>query len=224
MHLVESNSTSSQLPVAQATAVGKVRRAGARRLRRAAGRVAPDAGFTIIEVLIAMTVLTIVCLGVAQLFGVAILATHGAKSQTSAATLAEQKMEQLRALTWGFDSEGDYLPVSDTSTNLSVMPAASGGGGLNPSPTDSLDVNTAGYVDYLDKRGQWIGTGVTAPAAAIYIRRWRIMPLPTNPNNTLILQVLVTPSERERTLTGGGTRKKLPNDALISTVKTRKAN
>jgi len=178
-----------------------------------------------IEVMIAMTVLTVVCLGVAQLFGVAILATHGAKNQTSASTLAEQKMEQLRALTWGFDTSGDYLPVSDTSTDLSVTPAASGGTGLNPSPSGSLDSNTAGFVDYLDKRGQWIGTGTTQPAAAVYIRRWSIVPLPTNPNNTLILQVLVTSARTESTLTDtSGPRKKLPNDALISTVKTRKAN
>ena len=184
-----------------------------------------DAGFTMIEVMIAMTILTIVCLGVAQLFGVAVLATQGAKNQTSASTLAEQKMEQIRALTWGFDSAGDYLPVSDTSTDLSVNPATNAGKGLNPSPSDSLDVNTAGYVDYLDKRGQWVGTGTAVPTAAVYVRRWRILPLPTNPNNTLILQVLVTSAQRERTFGGGvGPRRRLPNDALISTVKTRKAN
>ena len=188
-------------------------------------RLTPDAGFTIIEVMIAMTVLTIVSLGVAQLFGIAVLATHGAKNQTSASTLAEQKMEQLRSLSWGFDTSGDYLPVSDTVTDLSVTPPTSGGNGLNPSPSTSLDVNTAGYVDYLDKRGQWLATGTTIPAAAVYVRRWRIIPLPTNPNNTLILQVLVTPAQRERTLTAGSSpRHRLANDALISTVKTRKAN
>ena len=183
-----------------------------------------ESGFSIIETIFATGLLATAVVALAQMFVISVKNNQNARTGSYAVTLAEQKMEQLRALTWGFDAEGDYLPVSDTSTNLSVMPAAGGGTGLNPSPPDSLDVNTAGYVDYLDKRGQWIGTGTTAPAAAVYIRRWRIMPLPTNPNNTLILQVLVTPSERERTLTGGGTRKKLPNDALISTVKTRKAN
>ncbi|MEO7189645.1 MAG: prepilin-type N-terminal cleavage/methylation domain-containing protein [Vicinamibacterales bacterium] len=184
-----------------------------------------DAGFTIIEVLIAMMVLTVGAMGAAQLFGLAIKATYGARYQTSTSTLAEQKMEQLRALTWGFDTTGDYLPVSDTTTDLAVTPVTNSGAGLNPSPSTSLDANTTGYVDYLDKRGAWMGTGATPPATAAYIRRWRVQPLPTNPNNTLVLQVLVTPVRRESTLSGAtGPRRRYPDDALLTTVKTRKAN
>jgi hypothetical protein len=164
-------------------------------------------------------------LGVAGLFGVAIQATHGARNQTSTATLAEQKMEQLRSLTWGFDTSGQNLPVSDTSTNLSQQPATDDGNGLNPSPAGTLDTNTAGYVDYLDRRGEWVGTGATPPATAVFIRRWSIQPLPTNPNNTLVLQVLVTPIRREQNLSGAeGPRRRYPDDALLTTVKTRKAS
>jgi prepilin-type N-terminal cleavage/methylation domain-containing protein len=183
-----------------------------------------EKGFTLIEVLIALVVLSIMALGVAALFGVAIKAVHAARNQTSTAALATQKMEQLRSLTWGFDLVETGLPVSDTTTDLSRTPATSSGTGLNPSPTGTLDTNTAGFVDYLDARGQWVGTGAAPPANAIYIRRWSIEPLPTNPNNTLVLQVLVTTTLREASVAGvTGPRRRYADDALIATVKTRKA-
>ena len=31
-------------------------------------------------------------------------------------------MEQIRSLTWGFDLQGQGLPVTDTTTNLAVYP------------------------------------------------------------------------------------------------------
>jgi hypothetical protein len=46
-------------------------------------------------------------------------------------------------------------------------------------------------VDYLDAYGAWVGTGSSPPAGALYVRRWSVEPLPTNPNNTLVFQVLV---------------------------------
>ena len=190
----------------------------------AESRSTRDAGFTLLEVFIAMMLLTVMALGVAQLFGLAIRSTQAARFQTSTTILASQKLEQLRALTWGFDTTGLGLPVSDTSSDLAVEPVGNGGQGLNPSPGNTLDANTAGYVDYLDARGRWVGNGATPPNTALYIRRWSITPLPTNPNNTLILQVLVTTVHRELQAAGvGGTRRRMADDALVTTIKTRKA-
>ena len=182
-------------------------------------------GFSLVEVLVAMGILTVVSLGVAQLFAVATRANHVAKGQTSTTALAEQKLEQLRALTWGFDTDGQGLPVSDTTTNLSTDPATNGGSGLNPSPGDSLKSSQSGFVDYLDGHGQYVGTGTTIPEQAVYVRRWAVQPLPTNPNNTLILQVFVTPvsNERVRRESGQDDLRRLPGDALLVSVKTRKA-
>lgn len=183
-----------------------------------------DAGFTLIEVMIAMMLIALVALGVGQLFGVAIRATHDSKMLTSTTAMAEQKMEELRGLTWGYDSSGQMLPITDTTTDLSTEPPSDGGEGLNPSPTDSLDTNESGYCDFLDANGTWVGNGTTVPATAIYIRRWNIQPLPTNPNNTLVLQVLVTSVIRNAQYTGTGTRPRLPGDSLLVSVKTRKSN
>ena len=182
-------------------------------------------GFSLVEVVISMGLLTAVSLGVAQLFALTTRANLIAKGQTSTTAMAEQKLEQLRGLTWGFDLEGQGLPLSDTTTNLAVYPPAHNGSGLNPSPSDSLEENTAGFVDFVDGSGAWVGTGTTPPASAVYIRRWSIQPLPTNPNNTLVIQVLVTPvaSESAR-LESAFTRTRMAGDALLVTVRTRKAS
>lgn len=184
-----------------------------------------ERGFSLIEVMFALAILLSVCLGVVQLFAVATQANLGAKGQTSTAILAAEKMEQLRGLTWGFDTAGLGLPVSDTTTDLCYDPPTNAGSGLNPSPPGTLQNNTPGFVDYLDQYGRWVGTGANPPRAAVYIRRWSIEPLPTNPNNTLIFQVMVTSVMTEATANRAGqSRWRLTNDAWIVSVKTRKAS
>jgi prepilin-type N-terminal cleavage/methylation domain-containing protein len=182
-------------------------------------------GFSLVEVVISMALLTTVSLGVAQLFAASTNANRVARTRTSTIAMAEQKMEQLRSLDWGFDLQGQGLPVSDTTTNLAVYPHQNNGSGLNPSPSDTLLKNTAGFVDYLDANGAWVGTGDQPTAGAAYIRRWAIVPLPTNPNNTLVLQVLVTSvaDEARLDLTNLPRRPRQPGDALLVSVKTRKA-
>lgn len=182
-------------------------------------------GFSLIEVIISMALLTIVSLGVAQVFAMTQRVNLVARGQTSTTDLAEQKLEQLRALTWGFDLQGQGLPLTDTTTNLAVYPSTATGTGLNPSPADALEQNTPGYVDFLDANGTWVGTGTTPPGTAMYVRRWSILPLPTNPNNTLVLQVLVTPVASEATrVATASTRSRMLPDALLVSVKTRKAS
>jgi prepilin-type N-terminal cleavage/methylation domain-containing protein len=181
-------------------------------------------GFSLVEVVVAMGILTAVSLGVAQLFAASTHVNLIARGQTSTTVLAEQKMEQIRSLTWGFDSGGDGLPVSDTSSNVAVFPATAAGHGLDPSPVDSLERNTDGYVDFVDAGGNWVGTGAAPPATAAFVRRWSIQPLPSNPNNTLVIMVLVTPTSNEQArAVSTSARKRLPGDTLLVTVKTRKA-
>jgi prepilin-type N-terminal cleavage/methylation domain-containing protein len=197
-------------------------------MRPAKSRFHSNRGFSLVEVLISMGLLTTVSLGVAQLFAVSTNANRIARNATSTTSLAEQKIEQLRSLTWGFDLQGLGLPLTDTTTNLAKYPHTTDGGGLNPSPDDTLLRNTAGYVDYLDANGAYIDTGDAPPSGTVYIRRWAIQPLPTNPNNTLILQVLVTTvaneAARETLGQDATTRVRLPGDTLLISVKTRKAS
>ena len=173
--------------------------------------------------LVATTILTVALSALAQLFVISTKANTSAKTTTFATVLAQQKMEQLRGLTWGFDILG--LPLSDTTTDITVIPeVAAGGKGLSPSPANTLGANTTGYCDFLDKFGNSLGGGTTPPDATTYIRRWSVEPLPTNPNNTLVLQVLVTRNRNRGSAdtTLGVTR--LPDEARIISVKTRKAS
>jgi type II secretory pathway pseudopilin PulG len=184
-------------------------------------RRAGEGGFSLLEVLLATTILTVGLAALAQLFVVSTNANTSAKATTVASVLAAQKMEQLRGLTWGFDTIG--LPLSDISTDTTVVPETpTGGKGLSPSPEGSLKQNTDGYCDFLDKFGKSLGGGATAPGGTAYIRRWSIEPLPTNPNNTLIIQVLVTQKRDRGEDNTPGTRR-LPDEARIVSVKTRKA-
>jgi hypothetical protein len=119
------------------------------------------------------------------------------------------------------------LPLSDTTTDISVTPEKpTGGRGLSPSSTGkagaaTLAVNTDGYCDFLDGSGRWLGGGTTLPAGTVFIRRWSVDPLPTNPNNTIVLQVLVT-RNRAGGAAAGATRS--PDEARLVCVKTRKAS
>ena len=192
--------------------------------RRCARPCASEAGSTLVEVLIATVLMAGGVLAMSQLFLVSTAANYSARTDTFATVLAEQKLEQLRSLTWGFDLQG--LPVSDFATDTSVRPEAQDGGtGLQPSPPGALQENTPGYVDHVDARGEIVGNSATPPNGSLYTRRWSIEPLPTNPNNTLILQVVVTPHVVSGNGQAGpaGNAPRLNGDARMTTVKTRKA-
>jgi hypothetical protein len=178
-----------------------------------------ERGLSLIEVLVATAIFVTGVVALFQLFIAAHAANRAARGATGATVLAAQKMEQLRGLTWGFDAAG--LPVSDTTTDTTVLPFTSAGSGLAPSPPGTLQQNTAGYADYLDQQGAWVGRGSAIPDGAVYIRRWSVEPLPTDPANAVLLQVLVT-RHRDRGDADHGRVARLPDEARLATIKTRK--
>src|SRR5689334_3090546 len=112
-----------------------------------------EAGFSIVEVMVATGLLASALVALAQLFAIATTTNAAARSSTLTMVLAEQKIEQLRALQYTFDRAG--LPVQDTQTDLAVYPPlATGGKGLAPHTENTLQANTDGYVDYLDPSGR----------------------------------------------------------------------
>jgi prepilin-type N-terminal cleavage/methylation domain-containing protein len=158
------------------------------------------AGFTLIEVMVATAILLVALVSLAPLFVTAVRDNLTARTATDTVVLAAQKLEELRGLTWGFDAQG--LAVSDPA--------------LNASPSDSLESNSAGFVDYVDRFGRRLEGGAAAPADALYVRRWAITPMPQDPSNTIVIQVLVTWVGR-----GNGARR-AADRARITTVRTRK--
>jgi type II secretory pathway pseudopilin PulG len=170
-------------------------------LRTTIGHFTRACGFTLLEVLVATTLLFA---AVAALAGLSMMATHAntvAKTTTLAALLAAQKMEHLRALTWGYDALGN--PRSDA--------------GLTASPADAISQNSAGYYEFLDASGRPLGEGASPPPQAAFVRRWSIQPLPSNPANALVLQVVV-----KRVRAGASqTNRLLPDEAGLVTVRAR---
>lgn len=184
---------------------------------------AEDAGFSLIEALVAMLIIAPAMIGAAGLVTIAARSVRDARMESTAVVLASQKLEQLRTLEWNADDLGrGGSPSSDRTTDLTRDPAVGGGSGLSASPAGALANNVAGFVDYLDAAGAWVGTGLVPPRRAVFIRRWAVRPLPADPADTLVLQVLVTSVMRDASVRrGSGPRARLGGEALVTTVRTR---
>jgi type II secretory pathway pseudopilin PulG len=122
-------------------------------------------GYSVLEVLIATTIVAVGVGALAQLVGVAARANVRATQTTIATVLAQQKMEDLLSA-----SAGD----------------------LSASPPGALVQSIDGYADFADRAGRILGRGPAPPAGSAYLRRWSIDPLPNGVNNTWILQVRLT--------------------------------
>lgn len=146
-------------------------------------------GFSLLEVLVALVVVVVGVFALITLATISTRANLAAKQTTFASVLAAEKMEQLRALTWVFDVAGN--PISDLASDVAAGPAAAGGVSLSVSPPDALVQNEPGYCDFLDANGASLGGGAAPPPSTAFIRRWSISALPSNPVNTLVLQVVV---------------------------------
>jgi prepilin-type N-terminal cleavage/methylation domain-containing protein len=180
-----------------------------------------DRGFSLIEVLVASTVMTIALIALAQLSVVSIRVNQIARLTTVTTVLSSQKIEQLQALTWAFDAAG--APVSDTATDTTVAPEQSAGGtGLAPSPVDALAEDTNGYCDFLDAYGRplagSVGGGTAPPSATAFVRRWSIATLPTV--DGLLIQVSVAP---RGTRAASSNVRPRPGEARIIALKIRKS-
>jgi type II secretory pathway pseudopilin PulG len=155
--------------------------------------VKSSAGFSLLETLVAITLLTVGVCSLAQLFVISARANQRAHAITTASVLAQQKMEQLRALMWGVDDLGRAL--TDTTSDTTTMPERPAGGvGLSPSPGNTLAMDTPGYCDFVDAFGELVDAGAgpsSVPAASVYTRRWSITRVPANPDNTIVVQVRV---------------------------------
>ncbi len=131
-------------------------------------------GFSVIEVLIAATLVASTLVGLAHLVAVGAQRALASRYSAGALAAAQSKLEELRAAAWTYAADG-------TRQSASV---------LAPSPPGSLDEDTSGYVDYLDGFGQSVPPvgGETAPD---YVRRWSITPLSAGDLDTLVLRTCV---------------------------------
>lgn len=115
---------------------------------------ASQRGFTLIETLVAAGILVTALAGLSQLFVLSLQLTRHANVAGAALTAAQDKLEVLSGLAFGYDEGG-----SATTDAL-----------LQISPDSSLDGNVEPYVDWVDAGGR----ARTAPTQSVFVRRWRI--------------------------------------------------
>jgi prepilin-type N-terminal cleavage/methylation domain-containing protein len=147
-------------------------------------------GFTLTEVLVAVLVLSVLASSVGALLGISAQTLRRTRLETTATLLAHGRLEQLRSLPWGFGSAHAPVPGEDVVSDLSGSEPDVGGGGLEPSPAQTLLTDTPGFADHLDAEGRWVARGPTPPARARFTRRWSISRIAGFPD-LLLLRVRV---------------------------------
>lgn len=151
-------------------------------------------GCTLVEVLVALVLITIALTGLAQLLAVTMSQMQAARHRSAAMWLAAAKLEQLQALTWNVRFvEGVPVMGQDEVTDLRIEPGGSSGTGTR----EVVEV-----VDYLDARGEWVGGGGHVPVAAAYERRWSVVRRGEGASGLLVFEVAVADLSRLRA--GGG--------------------
>jgi len=151
-------------------------------------------GFTLFETLVATGLLVTALAGVAQLLVLSTHLTRQATASGAALLAAQDRLESLRALAFGYDDDG--APVTAA--------------GLQPSPPTSLDEDVDPYVDWLDSNGQ---PGATTQTG-VFTRRWRISTVDelTPPAVAVEVCVFTAPAEH---------RDPRSADACLSTIRAR---
>ena len=178
-------------------------------------------GISLLETLIALTVLVIVSAGVMSLATVAVETTENqGHLQSRAAEYAQDKMEQLISLGYG-DGDTPGCGSLACGTDTTVFPSCSPqtnpscttgtglfvGGSSDPNAPVSTPGN--GYVDYLDSAGN----PTSSSGSWYYIRVWQI-DKPTGTTN--LKRITVTAQVRSSVGGKGSGAGALPTATVVS--------
>lgn len=177
-------------------------------------------GMSLLETLIALTVLLIATVGVMSVAMVAVETTENQGHLQSRATeYAQDKMEQLISLGYG---DGDPPAASGTDTtvfpacSLNTSPSCSTGTGLavggSSDPSAPVSSPGNGYVDYLDKAGN----PTTVSGSWYYIRVWQI----DKPTGTTNLKRITVTAQVRSTVGGAGSGAGALPTATVVSLKT----
>ena len=125
-----------------------------------------DEGSSLVEVLVSMAIMATLAAGLLSMAAVALTQSENQGHLAArTAEYAQDKMEQLLILAFG-----------DTTTDTRVFPAAAAGGtGLAAGGSANAAAPTAGYVDYLDARGNLLPSGAGGPPNGWFYKRvWQV--------------------------------------------------
>lgn len=128
-------------------------------------------GFTLIETLIATALIVTAVAGLAHLFTLSVRFTRDAGRFGVALVAAQDKLESLRALAFGYDEGGAALTDP----------------GLRPSPGGTLSADVERYVDWLDASG----AALSSAHGSAFVRRWRITAITIDEPEAVAIDVCV---------------------------------
>ena len=106
--------------------------------------------------------------GLAQLFALSVRFTRDSGQFGAALVVAQDKLESLRSLQFGYDDNGNPL----TDPQLASSPAA------------SLTEDIEPYVERLNERGKVVGDSTAA-----FVRRWRIRAIAADEPAAIVIDV-----------------------------------
>ncbi|MBM3807522.1 MAG: type II secretion system protein [Acidimicrobiia bacterium] len=151
-------------------------------------------GFTLIETLVAIGILITALAGVAQLLVLGAQLARRSTVSGVALRAAQNKLEQLRGLTFAFDASG--APKTTP--------------GLEPSSSASLSDDEPSYYDWLDASGE----AQQDEGDPAFVRRWRVTAIEDSSPEALAIEVCVFVAPAE----GRGPQSA---EACLSTIRTR---
>jgi type II secretory pathway pseudopilin PulG len=154
-------------------------------------------GFTLLETVVATSVLVTALAGLAQLFALTARSTQEAGDQGAALAAAQNQIEVLRSLAFSYGPLGEAV----TDAALTLCDSA------------SLEADTAGCADYLDAAGAIVDPARDAHGA-VWTRRWRVTAIDPWAPEALAIEVCVFrwPANDRSPVTA---------DACLATVRTR---
>ena len=128
-------------------------------------------GFTLLETLIATGLIVTAVAGLAQLFALSVRFTRDAGQFGVALVAAQNKLEVLRSLAFGYDEGG--VPLTDPALGASLA--------------GTLGEDVQRYVDWLDEQGNALSNA----RGAAYVRRWRISEIAADEPEAIAIDVCV---------------------------------
>jgi type II secretory pathway pseudopilin PulG len=150
-------------------------------------------GFTLLETLIATGILVTAIAGIFQLVLASVRSTREGGLHGTALVAAQDKLEHLRSLPFGYDLAG--VPITSEA--------------LAPSQSQSLSEDIDGFVDFIDGDGR-----VSDDASGVFTRRWRITPIDQLTPEALAIEVCVFRSPADGLTPSSA-------DACLATVRAR---
>jgi prepilin-type N-terminal cleavage/methylation domain-containing protein len=146
-------------------------------MRKHSSNEVVEGGFSLIEVMVAILILTVGLLSLAQMMALATNANALSGRMTATAALAKEQMELLKAAP--FYTNPAAINIGSINGMLQV------GGDLDNDTT----VGAQAYFQYYDEDGQPLVPN--SPAAATYVARWRVDQIvPPGGNGNLPLAML----------------------------------